>query len=129
VTYHAGYEPMRSIRTETHSLIRIFEDDLRPVPANVDDSASKETWLNAGGLDRDRERLQLFDLRLDPLETRNVAGDSAYADVLGELEERLEAWMRETEDPLLKGPVSLPEGGYANEREHLSATIGEPDEA
>ena len=33
VTYHAGYEPMRSIRTASHSLIRIFEDDLSPVPA------------------------------------------------------------------------------------------------
>lgn len=126
VTYHAGYEPMRSIRTETHSLIRIFEDDLRPVPANIDDSAPKDTWLEAGGLSKTQERVQLFDLRLDPLETANVADDPAYAEVRADLETRLESWMRETGDPLLLGPVPVPEGGYANDREHLSATIGEP---
>ena len=126
VTYHAGYEPMRSIRTETHSLIRVFEDDLRPVPANIDDSAPKDAWLEAGGASRTRERLQLFDLRLDPRETMNVADDRAYAEIRTDLEERLESWMRETNDPLLSGPVAVPEGGYANDREHLSATIGEP---
>ncbi|MCB1229577.1 MAG: sulfatase [Verrucomicrobiae bacterium] len=126
VTYHAGYEPMRSIRTATHSLIRLFDNDLRPVPANVDDSPAKDTWIEAGGRERPREAWQLFDLRLDPLETRNVADDPAYAGVRVDLEDRLERWMRETKDPLLDGPVALPEGGYANAREHLSATIGEP---
>ncbi len=125
VTYHAGYEPTRSVRTATHSLIRIFEDDLRPVPANVDDSAPKATWLAAGGSDRVRERVRLHDLRLDPLEARNVAEDPAYTEVRADLERRLEEWMVETGDPLLSGPVPLPEGGYANAREHLSATIGE----
>ena len=125
VTYHAGYEPMRSVRTATHSLIRVFEDDLRPVPANVDDSAAKETWLDAGGLDRRREGTQLFDLRLDPEETVNFAGDVAYADVRAELEQRLADWMRETGDPLCDGAIPLPPGGYANAREHRSATIGE----
>ncbi len=125
VTYHAGYEPMRSVRTKTHSLVRIFESDLRPVPTNVDDSAAKETWIEAGGLDRSRERVQLFDLRLDPGEMVNVADEPSYASVREALEQRLDSWMRETEDPLRDGPVPLPAGGYANDREHLSATIGE----
>lgn len=127
VTYHAGYEPMRSIRTETHSLIRLFDDDLRPVPANIDDSPPKESWLLAGGLARTREVVQLFDLQLDPLETKNLADDPEYAEIRTNLEARLAAWMRETDDPLLDGPVPLPDGGYANDREHISAAIGEPE--
>lgn len=128
VTYHAGYEPMRSVRTPTHGLIRIFDDDLRPVPANVDDSAAKTTWLEAGGLERTRERVLLYDLRLDPLETRNVADDPEYAGVREALEMRLDGWMRATNDPLLEGPVPPPEGGYVNAREHVSATIGEGEQ-
>ena len=37
----------------------------------------------------------------DPAEAANVADDPAYADVRAELAERLDAWMRETDDPLL----------------------------
>lgn len=125
VTYHAGYEPMRAVRTGRHSLIKIFDDDLSPVPANIDDSAAKDIWIEAGWLDRERERVRLFDLRLDPDETRNLADSPAYAEVRARLERALDAWMRETRDPLRHGSVPLPPGGYANPRSHLSPTEGE----
>ncbi|MCB1079268.1 MAG: sulfatase, partial [Verrucomicrobiae bacterium] len=75
VTYHAGYEPMRAVRTADHVLIRLFEEDLRPVPANVDDSAAKEAWIRDGGLDRLREPVQLFDRKRDPLGQVDLAED------------------------------------------------------
>lgn len=126
VTFHAGYEPMRSLRTPEHLLIRVFEQDLRPVPANIDDSACKEDWIEGGGLERMREKIELYDLKKDSRETRSVAHDPAYAGIRSDLEGRLEAWMRETDDPLLEGAVRPPAGAYVNDREHRSATIGEP---
>jgi arylsulfatase A-like enzyme len=125
VTYHAGYEAMRGIRTETHSLIRVFDDDLSPVPANVDDSPAKDALIESGWLDRPREAVQLYDLKSDPDETRNVANDPAFAELRAEMLGRLERWMEVTSDPLLEGWVPLPPGGYANDRAHLSPTMGE----
>ena len=126
VTFHAGYEPMRSIRTEEYLLVKVFEEDLRPVPANVDDSACKEDWIDAGGWENQREPISLYDLKKDSRELCNLADDPAYAVVREQLESQLDSWMRETQDPLREGEVVPPEGAYVNEREHRSATIGEP---
>jgi len=41
-------------------------------------------------------------------------GDAAAADVLAELRERLDAWMRETRDALLDGAVPAPPGAEIN---------------
>jgi N-sulfoglucosamine sulfohydrolase len=42
--------------------------------------------------------------------------------VLEDMRARLETWMRETEDPLLDGPVPAPEGAEVNGRDQLSPT-------
>ena len=62
------------------------------------------------GRERELPREELHDLLFDPAEAANVADDPAYADVRAELAERLDAWMRETDDPLLDGDVEPPPG-------------------
>jgi arylsulfatase A-like enzyme len=47
-----------------------------------------------------RRTLQLFDLREDPWEIRNLAGDPKYRTTLRDLGARLRQWMHETDDPL-----------------------------
>jgi len=115
LTYHAAYDPMRAIRTRRHKLIRHFGERLLPVLPNVDDSPSKDLLVAAGWAEQPRPRLELYDLLADPIEMRNLAYDEAFADVLDDLSGQLDAWMRETDDPLLQGPVPVPLGGVVND--------------
>src|SRR5215210_884783 len=115
VTFHAAYEPTRAVRTERWKYIRRFDDDLHPVLANCDDSASKETLVRAGWGNQHVGSEQLYDLVLDPNEVRNLAEDPGHAEVRSELRDRLAAWMEETDGPLLEGPVPVPPGAVVND--------------
>lgn len=120
-TFHAAYQPHRAVRTERWKYIRRFDDYEHPVLANCDDSASKDLWVAAGWGERFVPEEQLYDLVLDPGEGQNLAADPSCAEPLAELRARLDAWMRETDDPLLRGPVEPPPGAAINEQWQLSA--------
>jgi N-sulfoglucosamine sulfohydrolase len=115
LTYHAAYDPMRAIRTRRHKLIRHFGERLLPVLPNVDDSPSKDLLVAAGWAEQPRPRLELYDLLADPIEMRNLAYDEVFSDVLDGLSAQLDAWMAQTADPLLDGPVPVPLGGVVND--------------
>ncbi len=120
VTYHAAYEPMRAVRTKRWKYIRRFGGRRRPVLCNCDDSPSKTWMLEHGWGEMTHEEESLYDLALDPHEMRNRAADPACAAILSELRGRLERWMRETNDPLLNGPVPAPVGAAVNDPDDLS---------
>ncbi|GAG31408.1 unnamed protein product, partial [marine sediment metagenome] len=50
----------------------------------------------------------------------DLAADPTTPEVLAEMRGRLEAWMKRTDDPLLKGPVPMPEHGFVNDPDDLS---------
>lgn len=120
VNYHAAYEPMRAVRTEGHKYIRRMHDFATPVLPNCDDGASKALLLERGWRGEAQAREELYDLTVDPQERRNVASEARYAEVLTEMRDRLERWMRRTNDPILEGPIPLPPGGRANPMHGLS---------
>ncbi|QSO47490.1 sulfatase family protein [Alicyclobacillus mengziensis] len=124
VTYHAAYEPMRCIRTERYKLIKLFDDDTNIVPANIDDSLSKDFLLKNGYLRTNRDREMLFDLYLDPVERINLINDKNYKDVYQELSSKLHQWMLDTNDPLLEGPVEKPAGARVNTKSALGPQSG-----
>ncbi|MCC5808149.1 MAG: sulfatase [Opitutales bacterium] len=110
VTYHAGYEPKRSMRTPDFNYIRNFETAYHPAMANIDPGPTK-TWMQVKGmLPYPVPPEELYDLAADPDERHNLANDPACAETLQTCRTRLDAWMRETEDPLLHGPVPAPPG-------------------
>jgi N-sulfoglucosamine sulfohydrolase len=119
-TYHAAYQPHRAIRTERWKYIRRFDGYPHPVLPNCDDSGTKQLLVEAGWGQQEVPEEQLYDLVLDPQEGHDLAADPAHAEVAAELRERLEAWMRETDDPLLDGPVRPPEGAIVNEQWQVS---------
>lgn len=120
VNVHAAIEPKRAVRTKTASYIRIFESDLSRIMPNTDESPSKVTWVNHHWTERKRDGVQLYDLIFDPQERHNVAKDPAYADVLTEMEIRLQKWMEKTNDPLLSGPLRVPAGSIICDRDALT---------
>jgi arylsulfatase A-like enzyme len=122
MTYHAAYEPQRAVRTRRWKYIRRFGDRRTPVLANIDDGPSKALLVDQGLADRTVPGEALHDLMFDPHEAHNLAGDPARADVLADMRERLERWMRETGDPLVHGPVEPPEGAFLNSPDEVSAS-------
>jgi arylsulfatase A-like enzyme len=121
LTYHAAYEPQRSIRTERYKYIRRFDDYPYPVLPNCDDSPSKEAYLARGWAERPVAREALHDLFFNPGEGRNLIDDPSYAEVRDDLIARLAQWMRDTDDPLLAGPIAPPPGAQINRQDQRSA--------
>jgi arylsulfatase A-like enzyme len=117
VTYHAAYEPQRTVRTDRHRYIRRFEERDRLVAPNVDAGPSKTLLVERGWRDRERPAEMLFDLTFDPQEAHNLVGDPASATVLADLRGRLQRWMQETGDPLLAGPVPAPPGAVVDDQD------------
>jgi arylsulfatase A-like enzyme len=117
----------RSVHTQKYHYIRNFFPD-RPhlQPTNYKDTKPILIRLRelhvAGKLNELQEKLlfsnnrpieELYDAEADPYETINLADSPEYKSVLKSMRQRLESWMKYTEDP---GPES-PEV-YASEMEY-----------
>lgn len=105
------YDPMRAVMTERFHFIRNFRDGLtrawRPEEVSaLDDEAFKtwtsQLWPRATEL---RSSEELFDLRCDPHHSLDLSEDPKYSDIKAQLKDRLNSWMHETDDPLLKGHI------------------------
>lgn len=119
-TYHVAYEPERCIRTERFKYIRRFDDYPTAVLANIDDGPSKEYLMEHGLGQRPVAYEQLYDLILDPNESHNLVADPELEQILEELRGKLKAWMIESRDPLLDGPIMAPAGAEINGRTQRS---------
>ena len=119
-TYHAAYEPQRSVRTKRWKYIRRFDDYAGPVLPNCDDGDSKDVLLEHGWHEHAIASEQLYDLVFDPNEASNRAADPTVADVVEEMRNRLNDWMKTTNDPLRFGPVLPPPGAELNDLRQIS---------
>jgi len=106
---------MRCVRTTRWKYIRYFDDFELVVQPNIDDGYSKQLLLRQGLAEARHDPAEmLFDLVFDPAERNNLASRAEYAVVQADLAGRLERWMRETDDPLLRGYVPRPQGARVN---------------
>ncbi len=107
--------PMRSVRTKTHKYIRNIDSHFRfptvwalDMPRHEMMNTVWKSWEAKAKTDpfaAERVRAELFrppeelyDIRRDPHELHNLAEDPDHADVLDEMRERLEVWMRQQGD-------------------------------
>ena len=121
VTFHAAYEPQRSIRTDRWTFIRRFGSRALPVLPNIDESPALDWLIEHGWHERPRPLTELYDNAIDPAHSQNLAGLPDFEAVELELRLRLELWMRQTSDPLVEGSVSLPAGAITNRSSDRSA--------
>jgi arylsulfatase A-like enzyme len=121
-TWHAAYEPQRAVRTPRYKYIRRWGEKHTPVLPNTDDGPSKDLLLRHGWDEHEIPREELFDLVFDPNEANNLAFDPSHQSTVAELRERLERWMRDTDDPLLAGRVDPPPGVELNDSDQRSST-------
>lgn len=86
-----------------NTFITLPDEDAGPakawIVAHRNDPKWKKTFDHAYGK---RPREELFDLKKDPHQMKNIADDPAYARVVKELRERLLAELERTGDPRLK---------------------------
>lgn len=106
----SSFDPMRSVRTKKYRLIQTFGEGRRSswTPENVPEVRDVFTMYPSQvfpGCPHPREMVELFDLEKDPYCWRNIANDPACAAVRDDLVRDLDAWRRETKDPLLDGPI------------------------
>ncbi len=90
----------RCVRTERYKLIRHFGQHQLPVPP--------VRFKDADSPRKPMQYVQLYDLQADPLEHENLAENPEHGDVLADLDERLTAWLKQVDDPILKGPIVSP---------------------
>lgn len=119
------YYPMRVLRTRQYRLLHNL-NHLAPF-SNAGDIAASPTMQAIVGLTLDgrgtswfktlqqyyyRERYELYDLDIDPMEMDNLATDPAHAVLLQTLQQQLLAWQEVTQDPwrCLPGGVLLANG-------------------
>jgi arylsulfatase A-like enzyme len=106
-TYHTHYEPKRAVRTTRYKLIANLEVGLRfDVPGDILESPIYPLMIPQ--ILGNRPPIELYDLASDPWEQTNLADSPAVADVQADLSRRLLRWMEDTDDPLLRGPVTSP---------------------
>jgi arylsulfatase A-like enzyme len=115
-TYHSYYDPMRCVRTDHFKYILNFETGFAvDVPADVQQGAIFRADPSRYSTDR-AAVAELYDLQADPGEQRNLAGSGDLETVERELNASLWEWLRETNDPLLSGPIASPRNRLAMER-------------
>ncbi|MBT3274042.1 MAG: sulfatase [Spirochaetales bacterium] len=119
--FHASYEPMRCVRTDTRKYILRYDGRSKPVLPNMDDGPSKDLLLQHGWADSHRDQEMLYDLIFDPAETNNLARSPEYTEIRAQLSDRLREWMASTLDPILEtGHIAPPKGSRINDADGLS---------
>ena len=103
--FHEIYDPLRSVRTKEFKYIRNFEPSeyLYQLPLDIERGLSGQGLKDKIKMKRKNE--ELYDLKNDPNEDTNLINDPTYEAVLIELRQKLLEWMKETNDPLLKGKI------------------------
>jgi arylsulfatase A-like enzyme len=99
--YHNHFDPVRCVRTDRYKYIR----NLRDAPYCLLPSDIQEAFpprSRRPDLMAPRPEEELYDLSADPGEDNNLIGSPEHAAARDELRGKLQAWLEQTHDPILK---------------------------
>lgn len=129
VNFHTSYEPIRCIRTKDYKYIRYYDMSyLEHNLSNVDNSLSKQLYMERGLLTGRKEEEQFYCLRDDRYEKNNRIHDKSYGDIIQELRERLFLLEKETKDPLLDGAIKIQKNWVVNVKECINPKSRNPSD-
>jgi len=106
--YQDIYDPTRCVRTGRFKYIRSWTPQPR---ITISKDMIWESGVTRGMMPwaaEPRPAEELYDLSADAYETTNLAESPEAAGIRGYLRDRLEEWMSDTGDPLLRGDVPRP---------------------
>jgi arylsulfatase A-like enzyme len=108
MTYHDYYDPIRVVRTQRHKLMVHFMYNVGFMdPSQQWDRLSRSIVTPHPPHSR-HGLVELYNLQADPLELNDLANDPAHADLRAELLRQLAQWMRDTDDPIMRGVPLAP---------------------
>jgi arylsulfatase A-like enzyme len=97
-----GPNPPSAEELTENTFVTLPDEDAGPTKAWLVGQRDNPRWKPLFNLAYGkRPRIELYDLKKDPHQVHNVAGDSAYTDVRDRLERQLMAELRRTGDPRL----------------------------
>jgi len=104
-TFMDVYDPRRAVRSKRYKYMRHFE------VCTIQDARYYivPRWHMFRRMDWLRQSIEeLYDLERDPWEMQNLARDPEYAEIKGQMSRTLAQWMKDTDDPIIRGPVQSP---------------------
>ncbi len=100
--FHDCFDPIRCVRTRQYKYLRSFGDVTNlPLPQDIKRTFPPESLRSDALAPRPAE--ELYDLGADPGEETNLIDSPEHAAVRDDLRARLQAWMEQTDDPILSG--------------------------
>jgi len=104
-TFHEIYDPIRGIRTHDYKYIKNFEklETLYQIP--LPSLMSPSGKIIKDSYNKPRMDEELYDLKNDPNEQKNLIDHKDYRDILSDLRSRLDSWLKSTTDPILRGKI------------------------
>ncbi|WP_373898397.1 sulfatase [Haloimpatiens sp. FM7315] len=118
VTFHTSYEPIRCIRTERYKYIRYYDYNyLKINKSNIDESLSKNYFLDNDLENQVKYEEALYDLYYDVGERNNLIDNSKYESVKLKLRERLDKHLVDTKDEILNGDIPIKNEWKVNKKE------------
>ena len=106
-SYHEGFDPIRCVRNKDYKLIINFDSDKTiRVPSDIMNGGTYQSMI--GKLTNVRERYELYNIKKDKYERKNLANRKKYKKVRQKLIKEIFSWMKSTRDPLLFKQIKSP---------------------
>lgn len=129
MNFHTSYEPARSVRTCRHKYIRYYDESYLGLnQSNIDESLTKDYFMNRGLSGQVKQAEALYDLVYDPGERHNLAGKTEYDGILRKMRNKLAHFQEQTRDPLLHGDIPIQAHWKVNKKECIKASSCDPED-